>query len=97
VDSATPTLHPHLTPHTLTVCHISACIPYQRLNEDGSWTIVWQNSHVDNSLNPRWSPTVRCCDSVVCVFKDVTTVTVYVRCCYCGGSVKRFRVVGLRA
>eukprot|EP01032_Pedospumella_encystans_P011642 gene11642-13527_t len=26
-----------------------------RCNEDGSYTSVWQNKHIDSSLNPRWS------------------------------------------
>ena len=28
------------------------------MNEDGTWTVVWQNEHVNNSLNPRWAQTV---------------------------------------
>ena len=29
-----------------------------RCNEDCSYTFVWQNEHIDSSLNPRWSQTV---------------------------------------
>jgi hypothetical protein len=28
-----------------------------RINEDGSWTQVWKNNVIDNSLNPKWQPT----------------------------------------
>ncbi len=28
-----------------------------RQNEDGSWSIVWKNNHIDSTLNPRWSET----------------------------------------
>jgi len=32
-------------------------IQASRMNEDGTWTVVWQNEHVNNSLNPRWAQT----------------------------------------
>ena len=28
------------------------------MNEDGSWTPVWQNERVDNNLNPRWKEVI---------------------------------------
>lgn len=34
-------------------------VTYCRCNEDGSYTSVWQNKHIDSSLNPRWSQVVR--------------------------------------
>ena len=27
-----------------------------RINEDGRWTVVWRNKHIDNCLNPVWEP-----------------------------------------
>lgn len=27
-----------------------------RLNEDGSYTVVWKSVKIDNSLNPIWAP-----------------------------------------
>mmetsp|Transcript_12871 Transcript_12871/g.21390 ORF Transcript_12871/g.21390 Transcript_12871/m.21390 type:complete len:544 (-) Transcript_12871:514-2145(-) len=30
-------------------------LKFSRLNEDATWTAVWQNTRVDNSLNPRWA------------------------------------------
>jgi Ca2+-dependent lipid-binding protein len=29
---------------------------FSRINEDGSWTPVWQSVKIDNSLNPLWAP-----------------------------------------
>jgi hypothetical protein len=41
------------------------------MNEDGSWTAVWQNQHVDNNLSPRWPETVsqriRACTAYACL------------------------------
>jgi hypothetical protein len=37
---------------------------YIRCNEDGTYTLVWQNSRIDSCLNPRWSQTVRTIDAV---------------------------------
>lgn len=28
----------------------------QRINEDGTWSSVWQSIRIDNSLNPKWAP-----------------------------------------
>jgi hypothetical protein len=25
------------------------------LNEDGNWTVVWENQHINSTLNPRWA------------------------------------------
>ena len=42
------------------ILFLSCLKPYtHRMNEDGTWTVVWQNEHVNNSLNPRWAQTVR--------------------------------------
>ncbi|RYH20915.1 hypothetical protein EON65_22110 [archaeon] len=30
-------------------------IQISRLNEDGGWTVVWKNKHIDNTLNPVWA------------------------------------------
>jgi hypothetical protein len=27
-----------------------------RLNEDGSWTVVWKSIRIDNNLSPKWAP-----------------------------------------
>lgn len=29
-------------------------IQISRLNEDGGWTVVWKNKHINNTLNPVW-------------------------------------------
>lgn len=29
-------------------------IEISRLNEDGQWTVVWRNNHIDSTLNPHW-------------------------------------------
>jgi hypothetical protein len=52
------------------------------MNEDGSWTAVWQNQHVDNNLSPRWAETVSaqcpqsmlCPAAVACIMCCVSTV-----------------------
>lgn len=36
------------------------------MNEDGTWTGVWQNQHIDNTLSPRWAETVSVCACLLC-------------------------------
>jgi len=42
-----------------------------RCNEDGTYTLVWQNKQINSCLNPRWAQTVRAactCFSLLCCY-----------------------------
>ncbi len=40
-------------------------LSYNRLNEDGAYTVVWKSEKIDNSLNPVWA-TVKIPMHVLC-------------------------------